>query len=153
MEHYSQHTIPRTVGKSEFGPFCLYLGLGSGCAAFCPTPDRAIGIRDTWHLGLLLAKFACDIPRYIKIAIPAESYLRFEGQKKTKFGCLSATCQFYTHVIVYLETIRGIHYSELPISRIQAAWHSSFEVSSFDLYHKVGCHYKVERRHNGTLTH
>ena len=56
------------------------------------------------------------------------------GQKKTKFGCGSATCQLYTHIIVYLGTIQGIHKLDLPIPWIEATCHSSSEVSSFDLY-------------------
>ena len=81
-----------------------------------------------------MVKFTPWIPRYKTIDTPAESYLRFGGHKKTKFGSRYATCQFYTHIIVYLGWIRGIHYSNLPIHWIETTYHSSSEVSRVDLY-------------------
>ena len=116
-----------------------YVGFAPVCAAFCQTSDRAIRSQRYLIPRIVDGKICPVDSEVLKIDTRVEAYLQFGGHKKTKFVCGSAMCEFYIHIIVYLGTIRGIRYSDLPIPRIEAACRSSSEVSSFD-YDKSHSH-------------
>ena len=61
-----------------------------------------------------MAKISLGFKGKEEIDTLVETYMRY-GHKRTKISCGSATCKFYTHIIINLGNIQGIHYPDLPI--------------------------------------